>query len=67
MNRDMRIIFFGIIGSILTVGGTIAIAVAQAYDDYSYYPILVFFGGFLLIYAVLASLIETPNSTKISK
>jgi hypothetical protein len=68
MRKDMRITLLGIIGSILVSGGTIAIAIVEAYNtSYSYYPIVVFFGGILLIYAVFASLLDEQPSSKVSK
>lgn len=67
MTKEMRILFLGIIGSILVSGGTIAIAIGAQTDNLSYYPILVFFGGILLLYAIFASLIDIQESTKVSK
>lgn len=64
MRKELRILFFGIVGSILVSGGTIAIAIGTLRDDYSYYPILVFFGGIMLIYAVFASLVDVPVTPK---
>ncbi len=67
MKKEMRILFLGIIGSILVSGGTIAIAIGAQTDNLSYYPILVFFGGILLLYAIFASLMDIQESTKVSK
>lgn len=67
MKKELRIILYGILGAILVAGGTIAIAIAQQQDEFSYYPILVFFGGILLIYAIFDSLIDPEKTTKISK
>lgn len=67
MTKEMRILLLGIIGSILVSGGTIAIAIGAQTDNLSYYPILVFFGGILLLYAIFASLIDIQESTKVSK
>lgn len=64
MKKELRILFFGIVGSILVSGGTIAIAIGAQTDDLSYYPILVFFGGVMLIYAVFASLVDVPVTPK---
>lgn len=64
MRKEMRIMFLGIVGSILVSGGTIAIAISARVSDFSYYPVLVFFGGIMLVYAVFASLIDVPNQTK---
>lgn len=67
MKTELRIMFFGIVGSILVSGGTIAIAIGAQVNDYSYYPVLVFFGGIMLIYAIFASLIDAPAPNKVSK
>jgi hypothetical protein len=64
MKKEMRILFLGIVGSILVSGGTIAIAIGAQNNDFSYYPVLVFFGGIMLIYAVFASLIDIPAESK---
>lgn len=67
MRKEIRILFLGIIGSILVSGGTIAIAIGAQANDLSYYPVLVIFGGILLTYAIFASLIDIQESAKVSK
>jgi hypothetical protein len=64
MKKELRVLFFGIIGSILVSGGTIAIAIGAQVNQLSYYPILVFLGGIMLIYAIFASLIYEPAPRK---
>ena len=68
MRKEKRITLLGIIGSILVSGGTIAIAIAEGFNNsLSYFPVVVFFGGILLIYAVFASLLDEQPSSKVSK
>ncbi len=64
MKKEVRTLFFGIVGSILVSGGTIAIAIGAQTDQLSYYPVLVFFGGIMLIYAIFASLLDLPAPRK---
>ncbi len=64
MKKELRVLFFGIVGSILVSGGTIAIAIGAQANQLSYYPILVFLGGLMLIYAIFASLLDEPAPRK---
>lgn len=64
MKKELRVLFFGIVGSILVSGGTIAIAIGAQANQLSYYPILVVLGGLMLIYAIFASLLDEPAPRK---
>ena len=67
MKKELRVFFLGLVGSILVSGGSIAIAIGSQVNNLSYYPVLVLFGGIMLIYAIFASLIEIQDSNKVSR
>lgn len=67
MRKELRVFFLGLVGSILVAGGSIAIAIGSQVNNLSYYPVLVLFGGIMLIYAIFASLIEIQDSNKVSR
>lgn len=67
MRKELRVFFLGLVGSILVSGGSIAIAIGSQVNNLSYYPVLVLFGGIMLIYAIFASLIEIQDSNKVSR
>ncbi len=67
MRKELRVLFLGLVGSILVSGGSIAIAIGSQVNNLSYFPVLVLFGGIMLIYAIFASLIEIQDSNKVSR
>lgn len=67
MRKELRVFFLGLVGSILVSGGSIAIAIGSQVNNLSYFPVLVLFGGIMLIYAIFASLIEIQDSNKVSR